>query len=136
MEKDSSDVEFNSDFESIDGDAYVSESDNENDDENDNVNDIGKEIKSNKEIEKGPDLGKPISISVRAPDGAKFKIEQLRENSDSTELIQKLEDKNYSTVQYELIRAYPRQKIDLSPGQTLSDLKILNQDAFHLQLKM
>ena len=134
MEKDSSDVEFNSDFESIDGDAYVSESDNENDNESDNEEQ--KEINSIKDIEKTPDLGKPISISVRAPDGSKFKIEQLRENSDSTELIQKLEDKNYSTVQYELIRAYPRQKLDLSPGQTLSDLKILNQDAFHLQLKM
>ena len=115
-------------------------------------------------IETSVDLGKAISISIRAPNGARFKLDQLREHSgahgvfrlhlnlrvaflyehehyktlqtDTSELMSKMEENNFSPVQYELIRAYPRQKIDLTPGQSLSDLAIKNQDAFHVQLKM
>ena len=139
VERDDSDVEYNSDFESVHSNDELTFADNDDDDVDEHKSGRvkGEEEESNQNQPiRSCDLGAPISISIRAPDGSRFTIEQLRENSDASELMRRLEDKGYSCVQYELIRAYPRQKLDLSAGNALSDLSIKNQDAFHVQLKM
>jgi len=139
VERDDSDVEYNSDFESVHSNDELTFDDNDDDDVDEHKSGRvkGEEEESNQNQPiRSCDLGAPISISIRAPDGSRFTIEQLRENSDASELMRRLEDKGYSCVQYELIRAYPRQKLDLSAGNALSDLNIKNQDAFHVQLKM
>ena len=76
-----------------------------------------------------------IEISVRTPDGKRF-IVKSHSTADCTQIIQSIESEGFSISQYELVRAYPREKLELSAGISLEDLGIKNQDAFHLQLKM
>jgi len=77
--------------------------------------------------------GTSIEISIRLPD--KRICIKCQSNSDCIELKTRFESEGYPLSNYELIRAYPREKIEISPGITIDDLNIRNQDAFHLQLK-
>ena len=77
--------------------------------------------------------GSLIEISIRLPD--KRICIKCYSNSDCIELKTRFESEGYPLSNYELIRAYPREKIEISPGISIEDLNIRNQDAFHLQLK-
>ena len=77
----------------------------------------------------------PIEISIRSPDGTRFLV-RSHMTADCKDIIKRIESEGFCMQQYELVRAYPRQKLELSSGICLDDLRIKNQDAFHLQLKM
>ena len=84
-------------------------------------------------VEDKKSSGTSIEISIRLPD-KRICIKCLS-NSDCIELKTRFESEGYPLSNYELIRAYPREKIEISPGISIEDLNIRNQDAFHLQLK-
>ena len=77
----------------------------------------------------------PSEISIRSPDGTRFLV-RSHMTADCIDIIKRIESEGFCMQQYELVRAYPRQKLELSSGISLDDLRIKNQDAFHLQLKM
>jgi len=127
-QSDGAEPEMNSDFESIDGDDIDLEDDEDSEEE---------KVTETKPIEEYPEdikpTGTPIEISIRLPD--KRICIKCQSNSDCIELKTRFESEGYPLSNYELIRAYPREKIEISPGITIDDLNIRNQDAFHLQLK-
>ena len=145
-QSDGAEPEMNSDFESIDGDDIDLEdginifqllhfiiqfSDEDSEEEK------ATETKPIQVHEEYPEdikpTGTPIEISIRLPD--KRICIKCQSNSDCIELKTRFESEGYPLSNYELIRAYPREKIEISPGITIDDLNIRNQDAFHLQLK-
>ena len=145
-QSDGAEPEMNSDFESIDGDDidledginifqllhFIIQFSDEDSEEEKVI-----ETKPIEEPEAYPEdiktTGTPIEISIRLPD--KRICIKLQSNSDCIELKTRFESEGYPLSNYELIRAYPREKIEISPGITIDDLNIRNQDAFHLQLK-
>ena len=54
---------------------------------------------------------------------------------DASKLRMMLLNMGYCQTEYELIRAYPKEVMDLSEGRSLQDLKIVNQDSFLIQKK-
>ena len=146
-QSDGAEPEMNSDFESIDGDDidledginifqllhFIIQFSDEEFSEEGKVT----ETKPIEEPEEYPEdiktTGTPIEISIRLPD--KRICIKCQSNSDCIELKTRFESEGYQLSNYELIRAYPREKIEISPGITIDDLNIRNQDAFHLQLK-
>jgi hypothetical protein len=76
-----------------------------------------------------------IKIVIRTPKHEKIMLE-LRHNVDCSVMKGKIEAAGYPFTSYELVRAYPRMKIDLSQGQTIKSVGIINQDLFHVQLRM
>ena len=61
--------------------------------------------------------GVSIEISIRLPD--KRICIKCCNTADCTELAKRFEIEGYPLSNYELIRAYPRQKINISPGITI-----------------
>ena len=65
-----------------------------------------------------PTAGVSIEISIRLPD--KRICIKCQNTADCTELAKRFEIEGYPLSNYELIRAYPRQKINISPGITIA----------------
>jgi len=128
-QSDGAEPEMNSDFESIDGDD-LEDGTTDEDFEEEKLTNV-KPVEENVEDKKSS--GTSIEISIRLPD-KRICIKCLS-NSDCIELKTRFESEGYPLSNYELIRAYPREKIEISPGISIEDLNIRNQDAFHLQLK-
>ena len=61
---------------------------------------------------------------------------EIRSDSDCSILRDRLDSEGYPNKSYELARAYPREKIDLSQGKTLEEANIKNHDMFHVQLRI
>jgi len=76
----------------------------------------------------------PIRFQIRTPENTRHCIEMLG-SEDASLLKLRLLNLGFCQTQYELIRAYPKEVMDLSEGRNLDDLKILNQDSFLLQKK-
>lgn len=131
-QSDGAEPEMNSDFESIDGDDIDLEDDEDSEEEKSTETKLI-EVQPEEYPEETKPPGTPIEISIRFPDKRIFI--KCKSNSDCIELKTRFESEGYPLSNYELIRAYPREKIKISPGITIDDLNIRNQDAFHLQLK-
>ena len=87
------------------------------------------------QIKSATAIEEKIKFVLRTPKHEKLVLE-LRPDADCSVLRDKMNDAGYPLTSYELVRAYPKEKIDLSQGQTLRCVRIAHHDLFHIQLRM
>jgi len=133
----------NSDFESVDGDSEEDEFDPDTAEEhcqNEEFATTATECPPSTAADESlpvenPPVAKNIAIVVRTPKQEKLRYE-LRSCVDCSVLRAKIENDGYPLDSFELVRAYPKEKIDLTRGKTLDCAGIHHHDLFHVQLKM
>lgn len=91
-------------------------------------------IDERQEVTDQPNKSNLIRFQIRTPENTRHCIEMLC-SEDASVLRLRLLSLGFCQTQYDLIRAYPKEVMDLSEGRNLIDLKILNQDSFLLQKK-
>jgi len=125
--------EMNSDFES------VSEGESEDEDTRESFSNepelaASAVIDEREKVTDENNKSTSIRFQIRTPENERHCIEMLG-SEDASVLRLRLLSLGFCQTQYELIRAYPKEVMDLSEGRNLLDLKILNQDSFLLQKK-
>ena len=107
-------------------------------------------IDERQEVTDQPNKSNLIRFQIRTPEVTvnsksslwkRFSFQNTRHciemlcSEDASVLRLRLLSLGFCQTQYDLIRAYPKEVMDLSEGRNLIDLKILNQDSFLLQKK-